>query len=99
MVPASGKGTLEYGGGCGGEVGRGHVGALKKIRRPGVIHSDQAQNRRVHVVNGKRRFLGTQTEIVARSQHLPAVNARSRHPHAEYIWMMVAALGSLGQRS
>src|SRR2546422_8248444 len=47
----------------------------------------------------KRRFRGAQSEIVARPQHLPAMNARTRHPHAECIRMVVAALGPFGQRS
>ena len=36
-------------------VGEPHVAALIKIRQPRVVHADQAQNRRVHVVHVERR--------------------------------------------
>ena len=63
-----------------------------------MIHADQAQNRRIDVMDIERRFLRAQAELVACPEHLPAFDARARHPHAERIRMVVAAVFALRER-
>ena len=62
------------------DVGEAHVAAVEEVGEALVVKAQQVQHRGVNVVVGDHLFSGLVAELVARSDHLPALDSGSGHP-------------------
>jgi hypothetical protein len=74
-----------------GDVRESHVAAVEPIRQPRVLDAEQVQNRRVQIVEVDRLLGRLVAELIARSDDLPALDSRARHPHRHRPRVVVAA--------
>ena len=79
-------------------VGETLVPSLVEVRQPSVIQANQAQDCRIHVMHVD----GVLHRPADRTRRWNPARVRldsgARHPHAERIGMVVAAIAPLGQR-
>jgi len=73
------------------DVGEAKVSALKSIGQPGVVETKYMKDRGVQIVDVDWIFNDSPAYIVSRTNHLPAFDSPTCHPHAECVRVMIAS--------
>ena len=71
-------------------VGEAKIAPLEPIGQPGMVQTEQVENRRVQIVNVDFVFDGVKSQFICFAVNEARLDTAAGEPHGVTVWMMVA---------